>query len=137
VDFLLEDHANADFYLTQIVSHHSVRQIAEFLNEARRRNLMQPGVFGVFYYRSANARTLAALSEFLPVPVAELRAEFETGATPVEVCARTIRTLLDSGVKHFYISNLPLRRTAQVLNDVLDCSGLQISKSPHLQIHNG
>jgi 5,10-methylenetetrahydrofolate reductase len=137
VDFLLEDDANADFYLTQIVSHHSARQVAEFLNEARRRNLMQPGVFGVFYYRSANAGTLAALSEFLPVPVAELRAEFETGATPVEVCARTIRMLLDSGVKHFYISNLPLRRTAQVLNDVLDCSGLQISKSPHLQIHNG
>ena len=39
-------------------------------------------MFGVFYYRSANPRTLAALSQFLPVPVEELTAEFAEGATP-------------------------------------------------------
>jgi 5,10-methylenetetrahydrofolate reductase len=124
VDFLLDDDTNADFYLTQIVSHHHTRRVAQFLDEARRRDVRQPGVFGVFYYRSAKAETLAALSEFLPVPVAELRAEFEDGATPVEVCARTIRTMLDLGVRHFYISNLPLRGTAQKLNLILDAAGV-------------
>ena len=33
-----------------------------------RRHLTLPGVFGVFYYRSANPRTLDALRAFLPVP---------------------------------------------------------------------
>ena len=40
-----------------------------------------PGMFGVFYYRSANRRTLETLSEFLPVPVADLAAEFGDGAS--------------------------------------------------------
>ena len=50
-----------------------------------------PGVFGVFYYRSAKPATLEMLSRFLPVPIDELRAEFAAGATPVDVCARSIR----------------------------------------------
>ena len=36
---------------------------------AERRGLTMPGLFGVFYYRSANPRTLDALKGFLPVPV--------------------------------------------------------------------
>ena len=43
-----------------------------------------PGVFGVFYYRSANPRTLATLRQFLPVPVEPLAAEFAAGLTPVD-----------------------------------------------------
>jgi 5,10-methylenetetrahydrofolate reductase len=124
VDFLLDSHANADFYLTQIVSHHQTAQIAAFMDERRRRHLEMPGVFGVFYYRSANPATLEMLRQFLPVPVEELTAEFESGATPVEVCARTIRTLLELGARHFYVSNLPLRRTAQALTAILDQAGL-------------
>jgi 5,10-methylenetetrahydrofolate reductase len=120
VDFLSADDATADFYLTQIVSHHHASSVERFLTEASRRGLRQPGVFGVFYYRSANPATLSELSRFLPVPADELRAEFAAGATPVEVCARTIRALLDLGVRHFYVSNLPLRRTAQTLNAILD-----------------
>ena len=37
---------------------------------------MKPGLFGVFFYRSANARTLEALTSFLPVPAHELTREF-------------------------------------------------------------
>jgi 5,10-methylenetetrahydrofolate reductase len=120
VDFLLDAEAHADFYLTQIASHHDAAAVETFFNEARRRSVTMPGVFGVFYYRSANARTLAALAQFLPVPVDALTSDFASGATPVEVCARTIRTLLDIGARHFYISNLPLRRTAQTLNAILE-----------------
>ena len=120
VEFLLDAHANADFYLTQIASHHQAAQVADFLAEGRRRGLSIPGVFGVFYYRSANPATLEMLRQFLPVPVDALRDEFAAGANPVDICARTIRTLLDLGVQHFYVSNLPLRRTAQTLSAILD-----------------
>ncbi|MGQ0733135.1 MAG: hypothetical protein ACT4QD_05695 [Acidobacteriota bacterium] len=130
VAYLLADGASADFYLTQIASHHRAAEVGAFLREADRRGLAIPGVFGVFYYRSANPSTLAALREFLPVPVEELVAEFEAGAEPTAVCARTIRTLLDLGARHFYISNLPLRRTAQTLAAILERAGLGREVSP-------
>ena len=115
VGHLLDARVNAEFYLTQIVSHHSRGRSRRFLAEAERRGLTMPGMFGVFYYRSANPRTLAALSSFLPVPVEELTREFGEGATADEVCARSIRALTDAGVRHFYISNLPLGRAAATL----------------------
>ena len=124
VDYLLDRQANADFYLTQITSHHQAPAVEAFLKEARRRDLTLPAVFGVFFYRSAKPSTLAALRQFLPVPVEQLTAEFASGATPVDICARTIRTLADLGVRHFYMSNLPLRRTAQTLNEILDKAGV-------------
>jgi 5,10-methylenetetrahydrofolate reductase len=124
VEYLLNSNANADFYLTQIVSHHRARDVEAFLSEARRRGLSLPAVFGVFYYRSANPKTLATLAGFLPVPSSELIAEFGGGATPIDICARTIRTLIDLGAKHFYVSNLPLRRTAQTLNAILEKAGV-------------
>ena len=124
VDYLLDAHATTDFYLTQIASHHQAARVTDFLNEASRRGVTIPGVFGVFYYRSANPATLEMLRQFLPVPLEELVAEFAGGATPVDVCARTIRTLLDLGVRHFYISNLPLRRTAQTLSAILETAGV-------------
>ena len=61
VGHLLDEHANAEFYLTQIVSHHSRARVEGFLAEADARGLALPGLFGVFYYRSANPKTLAAL----------------------------------------------------------------------------
>ncbi len=118
--FLLDGDMNADFFLTQIVSHHQAAQVEAFLQEGQRQGLDLPGVFGVFYYRSANAKTLRMLSQFLPVPVDALAAEFEAGATPVDICARTLAALRSLGVRHFYISNLPLTGTTAVLRSILD-----------------
>jgi 5,10-methylenetetrahydrofolate reductase len=119
VQHLLDDRATAEFYLTQIVSHHSRPAVERFLAEADRRQLALPGLFGVFYYRSANPRTLETLRDFLPVPVDELREEFAAGATPDSVCARSIRELTASGVRHFYVSNLPIGRAALTLEKIL------------------
>ncbi len=120
VQFLRDPQAHADFFLTQIVSHHQQAEVDAFLNEAARTGLDTPGVFGVFYYRSANARTLHTLSQFLPVPVEALAREFATGATPAAICARTIRALREAGARHVYISNLPQRGTLRVLQSILD-----------------
>lgn len=119
VGYLLAPNATADFFLTQIVSHHTPAPVARFLEETRRQELSLPGLFGVFYYRSANARTLTALGQFLDVPAEALTREFETGATAEEVCARSIRALLDLGARHVYVSNLPVGRAAQTLSDIM------------------
>jgi 5,10-methylenetetrahydrofolate reductase len=119
VQHLLEDRVTAEFYLTQIVSHYSRRAVEAFLDEAARRNLSLPGMFGVFYYRSAKPSTLKTLSQFLPVPLDELQKEFAEGATPDAVCARSIRELTASGVKHFYVSNLPVGKAASTLQRIL------------------
>jgi hypothetical protein len=123
VGHLLDAHATAEFFLTQIVSHHSRDAVSRFLGEAARRGLQTPGLFGVFYYRSANPKTLESLAHFLPVPVAALRAEFAAGATPDEVCARSIRQLTAAGVRHFYVSNLPIGRAAATLRRIRDLAG--------------
>ena len=122
--FLLDRDVNADFFLTQIVSHHQQAQVEAFLAEGPRLGVTMPGVFGVFYYRSANPQTLAMLSRFLPVPVEALTQEFSSGATPIDVCARTIRFLIDAGARHFYVSNLPGKRTAATLNTILEKAGV-------------
>jgi len=124
VDYLADDRFTGEFYLTQVVSHLNVAPVARFVDEVRRRGLdHRPGLFGVFYYRSANPRTLDLLSRFLPVPTDTLAAEFAAGATPVDICARTIRAMLDVGARHFYISNLPLRRAPSTLNAILERAG--------------
>lgn len=120
VGHLLDEHANAEFYLTQIVSHHSRDDVSRFLEEGSRRGLKMPGLFGLFYYRSANPRTLTTLSRFLPVPIDALTREFAGGATPEEICARSIVALSEAGVRHFYISNLPLGRAAVTLRRIMD-----------------
>ena len=124
VDFLTAPDFNAEFYLTQVVSHFDADRVHRFLEAAARRRVTLPGVFGVFFYRSASSRTLNALKGFLPVPVDGLTREFAAGATAEDVCARTIRALLDAGAKHFYISNLPVARAQQVLASILDKVGV-------------
>ena len=57
-----------------------------------------PGLFGIFYYRSANPRTLDALVPFLPVPREALIRDFRTGATANDVCAQTVRALRRLGI---------------------------------------
>jgi len=106
VSFLLDERFEAEFYLTQIVSHHSVRAVERFVNEARRRNVPYPGVFGVFLYRSASPNTLRRLADFFPVPAAELTREFESGMSPEEICAKSVRVLREVGADKVYLSNL-------------------------------
>jgi hypothetical protein len=106
VGFLLDARFEADFYLTQIVSHHSIRAVERFLAESRRRAVPYPGVFGVFLYRSANPATLAKLADFFPVPAAELTREFDSGLSPEEICAKSVRLLREAGADKVYLSNL-------------------------------
>ena len=124
VDYLAADDFHAEFYLTQIISHHTIAPVARFIDAAARRGLDRPGVFGVFYYRSANARTLNVLKDFLPVPAEGLTREFGAGASPEDVCARTIRAAMDAGAKHFYISNLPPSRAPVVFASILERVGV-------------
>lgn len=123
-EYIGDDRFTAEFYLTQIVSHLDVTPVARFVNEAGRRGLDHiPGVFGVFFYRSANVSTLRSLSRFLPVPVEGLTAEFAAGASPIEICARTLRAMMDLGIRNFYVSNLPLASTSATLNAILERVG--------------
>jgi 5,10-methylenetetrahydrofolate reductase len=124
VEYLAADDFTGEFFLTQIVSHHNVKPVARFIEAAERRGVTMPGVFGVFYYRSANRRTLDALNSFLPVPVDALEREFKSGATADDICARTIRTLIEAGARHFYISNLPIGRAQTVLASIRELVGV-------------
>jgi hypothetical protein len=126
-DYLAAANFHAEFFLTQVVSRHEAGAVEQFLTTLRRRDVQLPGLFGVFFYRSANARTLALLEKFLPVPREALMREFEAGATPEEVCGRTIRSLLDVGARHFYISNLPIGRAPATLAAILSQARLSLS----------
>jgi hypothetical protein len=119
IRYVGDAHFNGEFYLTQVVSHHDLPAVERFLAEAARQQLRLPGIFGVFYYRSANPKTLETLRQFLPVPAAELAKEFGSGSTPDDVCARTIRALRAVGVRHVYVSNLPIGRARSVLARVM------------------
>jgi hypothetical protein len=123
VDFLLHPRYTAEFYLTQVVSHHSIRAVEAFVNEARRRGVPLPGVFGVFLYRSANPATLEKLRQFFPVPAAEITREFEAGATPEEICLRTIRALRDVGADKVYLSNLGFKKPEERYRALLEAIG--------------
>lgn len=120
VDFLLDDRFMAEFYLTQVVSHHSIGAVERFVSEARRRQVPYPGVFGVFLYRSANPATLAKLADFFPVPAAELTREFEAGLTPEEICARTVRALREIGADKVYLSNLGFQQVETRYRRIVD-----------------
>lgn len=124
VAYLRATDFTAEFFLTQIVSHHTIEPVARFVDAVRRGGVTLPGMFGVFFYRSASPRTLTVLSQFLPVPIEAISREFAEGATPVDVCARTIRAMLDIGARHFYISNLPLGRAQSTLDAILERAGM-------------
>lgn len=117
--FVDDERFSAEFFLTQVVSHHDIRQVDRFLSELTRRQVTLPGIFGVFYYRSANPKTLEILKQFLPVPADGLIKEFAEGVSPDEICARTIRQLRAAGVKHVYVSNLPVGKARQTMEKVL------------------
>ncbi|HET7039629.1 MAG TPA: hypothetical protein VFH97_07060 [Gemmatimonadales bacterium] len=123
VDFLLDRGYSAEFYLTQIVSHHEIRAVEAFVREAARRGVAMPGVFGVFLYRSANPRTLARLAEFLPVPAVGITRDFAAGRSAQEICAETIRRLRDAGVERVYVSNLGVKGASERYRGLLDALG--------------
>jgi hypothetical protein len=123
VDFLLDRAFTAEFYLTQIVSHHDLPAVEAFVREAARRGVAMPGVFGVFLYRSANPRTLARLAEFLPVPAEGITRDFAAGHGAEEICAETIRRLRDAGVERVYVSNLGVKGAAERYRGLIDALG--------------
>jgi len=92
--------------------------VKRFLAEIERRPVPIPGMFCVFYYRSASPKTLKILSSFMPVPIQGLIDEFATGATAADVCARTIRALRAEGVRHICICNLPMHDASGVLSAI-------------------
>ena len=118
-DYVEASHFTAEFLLTQVVSHHDMPAVERFARELSARPISTPAVFGVFYYRSANPKTLAALRNFLPVPVDAITREFEAGATADLICARTIRALRDANLGNVYVSNLPLGTARQTLDRVM------------------
>lgn len=120
VDFLLGPQFSAEFYLTQVVSHHSIREVEAFVTEARRRGVPHPGVFGVFVYRSANPGTLEKLRQFFPVPAAEVTREFGQGRSPEEICARSIRALREVGAEKVYVSNLGVKKPEERYRRLLE-----------------
>jgi hypothetical protein len=120
VDFLLQPEFNASFYLTQIVSHHSIREVERFVREARRRNVPFPGVFGVFHYHSANPGTLQRLHRFFPVPAEGIARDFANGLSPEAITAKTILALRDIGVNKVYVSNLGVRKPEERYRRILE-----------------
>ena len=120
VAFLTAEDAVADFALSQVVSHHSVAGVERLITELHRREVHMPVVFGVFYYRSATRKTMETLARFFPVPSDELTREFESGATAVEICARTIRELRAVGADRIYVSNLGNQGASRRLERILD-----------------
>lgn len=118
VDFLHDERFCAEFYLTQVVSHLDLDPVRRFLGEIARRPVAIPGMFCVFFYRSANPKTLAILRSFMPVPVQGLIDEFAAGATAIDVCARTIRELRALGIRHICVCNLPMDDAAGILRAI-------------------
>jgi 5,10-methylenetetrahydrofolate reductase len=117
--YLADPAFGADFWLSQVVSHHSAHRVAALAREVRAAGVQAPGVFGVFFYRSPAPRTLERLGEFFPVPAQELAREFEAGATPEEICVRTVRALREAGARNLYFSNLALGSASRTLGRIL------------------
>ena len=120
VEFLLRDQFSGEFYLTQIVSHHSLPAVELFLESVRRHGVTYPGVFGIFFYRSANPKTFRYLERFFPVPTDEIAREFAAGQSPEEICARSIRALRKIGIDKVYVSNLGFRHPERRYRKLLE-----------------
>lgn len=120
VGFLTAPGAHADFALGQIVSHHALPQVERFVTALERSGCPIPVVFGVFFYRSANPRTLETLGSFFPVPAEDITRDFAAGLDAEEICARTIRELRGVGAEKIYVSNLGNRGAGAALRRILE-----------------
>jgi len=119
VGYLSDPRFSGELYLTQVVSHHDLPKVEAFLTAQQAAGVTIPGIFGVFYYRSANPKTLSILQQFLTVPADALTAEFDAGDSAEAICARSIRELRKAGARHLYLSNLPIQGTRQTLERIL------------------
>ena len=99
----------ADFFLTQVVSHHQMDVVETLMEEMERQGVDIPAVFGVFYYFSARPALLNRLSQFLPVPADELTEEFAAGDSPALICSRSMDALRNAGVQNVYLANMGFR----------------------------
>ncbi len=119
IGYATDPRYEADYYLTQVVSHHDLPLVERWLEAAEERDLRLPGSFGVFYYRSGNRETLNRLSTFFPVPVEAVGAAFDAGVTPERHCAQTIVALQKLGVDNFYLCNLGARHAATLFDRIM------------------
>ncbi len=120
LDFLMEEGSEADFCLTQIVSEADLSVVAAFLEEADRRGVSLPVVFGVFFYHGPSPAVLERLDRFFPVPAERLTREFALGRSAEEICARTIRSLREVGAEKVYLANLGTKRVSDRYARILE-----------------
>ena len=116
--FVADAAYTADFFLTQLVSHHDLERVEAFQHALRVRSVQTPAIWGVFFYRSARRQTLERLSQFFPIPVEAILSDFASGLDAVEVCAKTIRDLRALGAEKVYISNLHPEKAASQLKAI-------------------
>lgn len=117
--FVLDAAFQADYLLTQIVSHHDLPAVEGWLRAAEREGIELPTSFGVFYYRNGKRDSLERLSRFFPVPVKAVASAFEDGATPEGHCAQTIIALRRVGARNVYVCNLGARHAATLYDRIL------------------
>lgn len=122
--YVCDPEFDADFLLTQIVSHHSAQRLEDLLSRIRLRGHRLPVLAGIFHYRSSNPRTLERLAGYFPVPAARIREDFERGLGPTALTGMSIRAALDAGADGVYLSNLGLRGAHRTLTEILDHAGL-------------
>jgi len=120
VGFLTASDASAEFALSQVVSHHSLPGVERLIAEMHSQEVRVPVIYGVFFYRSANPKTLETLRHFFPVPAEELTREFESGASAEEICAKSIRGLREVGAEKIYVSNLGNQGAGRRLTRILE-----------------
>ncbi|MCY3699261.1 MAG: hypothetical protein OXH46_06455 [Gemmatimonadetes bacterium] len=119
IGFATDREFEADYYLTQVVSHHDVARAERWLEGAGREGLGIPGSFGVFYYRNGRRTVLERLSRFFPVPVEAVASAFAAGVTPERHCAETIVALRRLGARHAYLCNLAPHRAATQFDRIM------------------
>lgn len=119
IEFVTDPNFEADYYLTQVVSQHDLGKVERWLRATDDADLDIPGAFGVFFYRNGRRETLEHLSSFFPVPIDAVAAEFESGKSPVEHCARDIIALRKLGARHIYLCNLGAHRAGTLFEQIL------------------
>lgn len=117
--YVVETDFAADYYLTQVVSHHDREAIDAWLEAADRRGIELPAAWGVFYYRNGRRDSLRRLAEHFDVPVEGIARDFEGGASAEEVCARSIVALRRAGAENVYVCNLGARAASRRLDWIL------------------
>ncbi|MDX1577962.1 MAG: hypothetical protein R3266_05735, partial [Gemmatimonadota bacterium] len=117
--YALDPRFEADYYLTQVVSHHDLDLVERWLRATSEGGLELPWAAGVFFYRNGRRATLERLSGYFPVPVDAVASEFEAGTTPERHCARTIVELRRLGVPNVYVCNLGARHGATRYDAIL------------------